>query len=663
MRPQRLKYLSLLAFGIATNSVAVNCDSFPIWQSNDIYVNGQQASASGNGYRAKWWTQNQNPVNNANTYDVWELLGLCDGNQQNLPPIANLNGPYTANTNQIINFSSTGSADSDGNLTNYSWSFGDGTISNNANPTHAYNSTGTYTLTLTVTDNGGLSNTASGVATIGGSTSSGNCSGIPNYVVGTNYASGDHVANYVNSVNTNVEFSCTIAGWCSSSAGWAYEPGNGAHWGSAWTEIGTCSGNEGNQPPIAEANGPYSGLTGSIINFSSTGSRDSDGQITSYSWSFGDGNSSTQTNPSHSYVNNGTYTVNLTVIDDEGATAVNSTIATISTTGNPGAALPHRALVGYWHNFINQAGYLPIANVSADWDIVNLSFAENNQFGAAGEVAFAPAEESETSFIAGVQLLQSRGQKVLISLGGANAHITLNSVAERDNFVRTMGDIIAHYNLDGMDIDLEGGSLNMNSGDTIANPQTPAIVNLIEATRQIKARFGSGFVLTMAPETAYVQGGYANFGGIWGAYLPLINALRNDLTLLHVQHYNTGSIMAANNVVYSSGTQDFHVALSDMMITGFAAGQNSNNFFAGLRSDQIAIGLPATTGAASSGQTQASVVHAALDCLIKKINCASYIPAQARSDFRGLMTWSINWDNFSNGSFSTPHRTYLNTNP
>ena len=652
---------------LSTAANAYDCQNLADWQGSEVYVGGQEVRHANNAYRANWWTQNQNPLDNSDQYQVWTLLGACDGSPQNLPPVANLNGPYSADVNQTIAFSSAGSTDSDGTITSYSWSFGDGASSSQANPSHSYISAGTYTLTLTVTDDDGASHTVSGVATISGGTGGGggSCDGLPSYVAGTSYAAGDHVVNYVNSVAANVEFVCDIAGWCSSGAGaWAYEPGNGAHWEMAWTEVGECGGTGGgNEAPVADANGPYSAAAGDSINFSSAGSNDPDGQITAYSWSFGDGNTSTQANPSHSYSNGGSYTVTLTVTDDEGASAMDSTVATISGGGNPGSPLPHRALVGYWHNFINQAGYLPIAQVSDDWDIVNISFAENDPFGAAGEMAFAPAEESEASFIAGVQALQARGAKVLISIGGANAHIQLNSQSETDNFVRTMGDIIAQYGFDGMDIDLEGGSLNMNPGDTVANPQTPAIVNLISATRQIKSRFGSDFVLTMAPETAYVQGGYANFGGIWGAYLPLIHALRDDLDLLHVQHYNTGSITGADDVTYLPGTADFHVALSDMMITGFPAGRDNNNYFPGLRSDQMAFGLPATAGAASSGQTDAATVHRALDCLIKRQQCGSYAPAQARSDFRGLMTWSINWDVFGGGAFSTPHRNYLDSNP
>jgi len=54
-----------------------------------------------------------------------------------------------------VSFSSSGSFDPDGTLVGYSWNFGDGGTSTAANPSHTYNSVGTFTATLTVTDDRG----------------------------------------------------------------------------------------------------------------------------------------------------------------------------------------------------------------------------------------------------------------------------------------------------------------------------------------------------------------------------------------------------------------------------------------------------------------------------------------------------------------------------
>jgi PKD repeat protein len=84
-----------------------------------------------------------------------------------------------------------------------------------------------------------------------------------------------------------------------------------------------------NNAPVANANGPYAGTTGQAISFSSAGSNDADGSIASYAWNFGDGGSSSQANPSHSYSAAGSYNVTLTVTDNDGATATDNTTASV----------------------------------------------------------------------------------------------------------------------------------------------------------------------------------------------------------------------------------------------------------------------------------------------------------------------------------------------
>ncbi len=109
-----------------------------------------------------------------------------------------------------------------------------------------------------------------------------------------------------------------------SRVGWDRYSGYGMI--NAGAALGGSTGNVG---PAANANGPYVEDAGVAITLSSSGSFDNDGSIVSYEWDFGDGNTSTRTNPTHTYTSAGNYIVSLTVTDDDGATGTDSTSATI----------------------------------------------------------------------------------------------------------------------------------------------------------------------------------------------------------------------------------------------------------------------------------------------------------------------------------------------
>src|SRR5207249_4314431 len=87
-----------------------------------------------------------------------------------------------------------------------------------------------------------------------------------------------------------------------------------------------------NQPPTANVTSGGSGLTGSFT--SPTGSLD--GSIASYSWTFGDGATSTAQNPSHTYAAGGSYTVGLRVTDNQGAqSTTTSKTVTVTAPNSP----------------------------------------------------------------------------------------------------------------------------------------------------------------------------------------------------------------------------------------------------------------------------------------------------------------------------------------
>lgn len=359
---------------------------------------------------------------------------------------------------------------------------------------------------------------------------------------------------------------------------------------------------------------------------------------------------------------------------------VSTTTADAGTTSHTGttsattkAALPEHALVGYLHSsFANGSGYTRMADVPDSWDIIDLAFGEPTST-TSGDIRFSlcpqsecPNVESEDEFKAAIKAKQAAGKKVLISIGGQNGQVQLTTTAARDKFVESVGAIIDKYGLDGLDIDFEGHSLSLDDGDTdFKNPKTPSIVNLIAAVKSLKAKYGSDFVLTMAPETFFVQLGYQFYGSgasggqdpRSGAYLPVIHALRDDLTLLHVQDYNSGPIMGLDNQFHNMGNADFHIAMTDMLLTGFPVAGKSDNVFPPLDPSQVAIGLPASPNA-GNGHTTPGDVSKALNCLTKKSDCGGYEPHGSWPALRGLMAWSINWDGFNGGEFSKNFDTY-----
>ncbi|MFF5079984.1 glycosyl hydrolase family 18 protein [Actinoplanes sp. NPDC000266] len=345
------------------------------------------------------------------------------------------------------------------------------------------------------------------------------------------------------------------------------------------------------------------------------------------------------------------------------------------TTQPPVTGLPKRALIGYLHaSFANGSGYLRMADVPANWDIINLAFGEPTS-ATSGDIRFTlcpatecPGVESEADFITAIRNKRAAGKKVLLSIGGANGQVQLTTTAARDKFVSSVSAIIDRYGLDGVDVDFEGHSLSLNTGDTdFKNPATPVVVNLISALKSLKARYGANFVLTMAPETFFVQLGYQYYGsGPWGgqdpragSYLPVIYALRNDLTVLHVQDYNSGSIMGLDNQYHSMGGADFHIAMTDMLLAGFPVAGNTANMFPALREDQIGFGAPASVNA-GNGYVAPAAVQQAVGCLVKGTNCGSYTPRSGTNpNLRGLMTWSINWDKFAGWEFQNQNGAYF----
>ena len=260
----------------------------------------------------------------------------------NVAPVADPNGPYNASVGSPVSFDGGGSTDSDGSVVAYEWTFGDGSSATGVAPTHTYLADGTFDVTLTVTDDGGAIDTASTTATItaqplppiadaGGPYSGvvgapvsfdGTGSGDPDGTI-TSYAwdfgDGGTASGATPTHTFSVDGTFTVSLTVTDNDGLADVGATSA----------TINAAGGNVPPVANANGPYSGTEGVAVQFSSEGSMDTDGTVVSYAWDFGDGSASSAANPMHTYVAAGTYNVTLTVTDDAADTGSDVTSATI----------------------------------------------------------------------------------------------------------------------------------------------------------------------------------------------------------------------------------------------------------------------------------------------------------------------------------------------
>ncbi len=317
------------------------------------------------------------------------------------------------------------------------------------------------------------------------------------------------------------------------------------------------------------------------------------------------------------------------------------------------APLCNKVVVGYWHSFDNKIStVVKLRDVPCYYNVINISFLE----GASPSdptVVFRLEVQTEEELISDIKICKARGQKILASIGGANGAIHLPDEAAKNKFINSLYTLIDKFGFEGLDIDIEGGAVVLAGGDNnYKSPTTPVIKNLISACQIIKAKYGSNFWITAAPEVAYVQGGITAYGGVWGAYLPIFYGLRNELNYVHVQYYNAGGNTGSDGNSYNQATADFIVAMSDMLLSGFKLPNGQT--FEPLREDQVAFGLPATTGAAPAGGYLAlAEVTKALNYLTKGVSFGGkYKLTKSFPNLRGIMTWSVNWDNIPSSNYA-----------
>ncbi|TWD81101.1 chitinase [Kribbella amoyensis] len=304
---------------------------------------------------------------------------------------------------------------------------------------------------------------------------------------------------------------------------------------------------------------------------------------------------------------------------------------------NPRAAsLPKHILTGYWQNFDNGATVQRISDVQANYDLIAVAFADADP-AEPGGITFTldPALASRlggytaAKFKADIAANQAVGKRVILSVGGQNGTISVGNATAAANFASSALSVLREYGFDGIDIDLENGVNAQYMG---------------QALQSLRSQYGSGLVIAMAPQTIDMQS--TSF-----EYFKLALAIKDILTVVNVQYYNSGAMNGCDGRVYSQGTVDFITAQACIML------QN------GLRPDQVGLGLPASSQAAGGGYVAPSVVNDALDCLTRGTNCGSFKPSTTWPALRGAMTWSTNWDATNGNAFSDQVGSHVHSLP
>lgn len=246
----------------------------------------------------------------------------------NDPPVPQAGEDRRAAVKETVEFDASGSMDPDGKILSYLWNFGDESSAEGEKASHAYQLPGTYKVTLTVTDDSKTdSATQSDTLTV-----MVNDPPVPQAGEDRRAAIGETVA-FDGSASADPDGTITAFLWDFGDSTQAEGPEPSHTYSLAGTykvtltvsdDSGTASSVQSdtltvivNQPPVADA-GKDQRVTASEVQFDGTRSKDLDGKLIRYDWTFGDGASVTGVSPVHVYGTSGTYTVKLTVTDDSG---------------------------------------------------------------------------------------------------------------------------------------------------------------------------------------------------------------------------------------------------------------------------------------------------------------------------------------------------------
>jgi PKD repeat protein len=311
------------------------------WLNVDVYDQSTGVDVQVMHQRIRFAAYNANPTGEVDTNGVimaagrpYSIVAIPNGPKGSsctiddmfkvpVPPVAD----FSATTNWLaVSVDASASYDPDGTIAAFDWDFGDGGTATGMTATHTYAAAGTYTIELTVTDDEGLTNTASEIVSVrpaippvASFTVSVNGLHVDVDASGSSDADGT-IASYDwdfgdGATATGVTASHTYAGATDTFITLVVTDNDGL----MATVSQAVSVKPAVLPPVAifTVSNPDNTL---VVNVDGSASYDPDGIVVSYDWDFGDGAVATGMTASHTYATPGTWTIALTVTDNNAMT-------------------------------------------------------------------------------------------------------------------------------------------------------------------------------------------------------------------------------------------------------------------------------------------------------------------------------------------------------
>ena len=325
-------------------------------------------------------------------------------------------------------------------------------------------------------------------------------------------------------------------------------------------------------------------------------------------------------------------------------------------------------IAGYWEVWKHKEGAtgidMKLSDVPEGYDIVMLGFAREDESGE-GTITFSVNQDSlgdalnytEENFKEDIQKVKARGQKIVLSIGGAGNPIHITNSSQANNFVSSVTNLIEIYDLDGIDIDIEE---NTETLETMRD--NPKILG--DTIRQIRTNSGLGddFVLTLcgSTESFYSAENPKKSSNDLYYYSPLAKELNDILTFSSIMLYSTGSewgIYKENGdtrIEVFPGTVEFGPAFVSRIIEED-----------GVDPSKLTLCYKATNVGNEECYLDPTKIAESLEVLIEGKTITGdrvgpFTPPQAYPNFGGVVIWSINIDAKNSNAIYNSVNNYLN---